>query len=160
MYNIEFEVTAIEAYTTTTGEKVNKCGLFIDINHCYLGASPDGVTESGGIVEVKCPITAEFMTIEQATETLKTFCIDKRTKKLKRSHNYWFQIQGQLHVSGKNFCDFIIWTKKDLYVERIYPNETCWNKMLPKLKFCFEKAMLPEIIDPRKQRSMPLREPE
>ncbi|KAL4709145.1 hypothetical protein ACJJTC_015794 [Scirpophaga incertulas] len=32
----------------------------------YLGATPDGVTEDGSIVEVKCPISAYRMGLEEA----------------------------------------------------------------------------------------------
>ncbi|KAL4719729.1 hypothetical protein ACJJTC_004661 [Scirpophaga incertulas] len=32
----------------------------------YLGATPDGVTENGSIVEVKCPISAYRMGLEEA----------------------------------------------------------------------------------------------
>lgn len=46
--------------------RVNRCGLFIDAQKPFLGASPDGLIENNGIVEIKCPFGARFLTPEDA----------------------------------------------------------------------------------------------
>ena len=75
------------------GFYVDSCG--------YLGASPDGVVvHSDGrvesLVEVKCPFSAQNMTIQQACE-IKSFCcsIDNY---LKLDHDYYYQVQGQVET--------------------------------------------------------------
>lgn len=157
-YGKNNEQKAIKAYEEKTGEEVTECGLFVDLKYGFLGASPDGVTKSGGIIEVKCPKTAKNMTIKEAIQSVKGFCLDANGH-LKRNHNYFMQIQGQLHITGKPFCDFIVWTTKDISIERIYPTDIWNDRMLPKLVFFYDKALLPEIIDPRKWHSMQIREP-
>jgi hypothetical protein len=38
---------------------------------------------------------------------------------LKRTHAYYFQVQGQLLITGRQFCYFVIWTPKGLILEKI-----------------------------------------
>lgn len=49
---------------------IHKCGLFVDEELFYLGASPDGIYE-GGLVEVKCPISVFNMDAEAAIKQKK-----------------------------------------------------------------------------------------
>ena len=42
-------------------------------------------------------------------------------------------------------CDFVIRTNKELYIERIYRNDTWWQKQLLKLKTFYFQALLPEL---------------
>lgn len=32
--------------------------------------------------------------------------------KLKTSHDYYYQVQGQLHITERQYCYFIVWTPK------------------------------------------------
>ena len=43
----------IERFSKETGNVVRKCGFVISETHPFLGASPDGLTEKGCLVEVK-----------------------------------------------------------------------------------------------------------
>ena len=58
------EKDAIEAYTQQAERdhrnlKISDCGFFIDTQHPYVGASPDGIIECDCcervVLEVKCP---------------------------------------------------------------------------------------------------------
>jgi len=31
---------------------------------------------------------------------------------LKKNHQYYFQVQGQLHITKINVCYFVVWTPK------------------------------------------------
>lgn len=69
--------------------------------------------------------------------------------KLKKSSHYYFQIQGQLNVTGASKCYFIIFTKKWMSVEEIDRDSDFWReKMIPQLKKFYEEALLPEIVQP------------
>lgn len=35
--------------------KIRECGLFIDEFNYFLGATPDGLIDDNGLVEIKCP---------------------------------------------------------------------------------------------------------
>ena len=45
--------------------------------------------------------------------------ISSTSCRLKRNHAYFTQVQGQMGVTGCEWCDFIVYTSKGLYVERI-----------------------------------------
>ncbi|CAH1110050.1 unnamed protein product [Psylliodes chrysocephalus] len=77
-------------------------------------------------------------------------------------HQWYYQIQGQLHITGRKGCIFGVWTdhKHPLKVEYILKRHDFWqNKMEQKLKSFFMNCILPELVDPRHVRGMPLREP-
>jgi hypothetical protein len=44
------------------------CGLFVDIEKTFLGASPDGLVDLDSIVEIKCPFAARNTDIKTAIE--------------------------------------------------------------------------------------------
>ena len=56
---------------------INKCGLFIDEDFFFLGASSDGTFEQG-IIEIKCPISAFGMNAEEAIKRKKKKILEHR----------------------------------------------------------------------------------
>lgn len=34
--------------------------------------------------------------------------------KLKTTHSYYFQVHGQLEISERNYCYFVVWTPKGI----------------------------------------------
>jgi hypothetical protein len=127
---------------------IHKCGLVINEAFSFLGASPDGkVCDAGecGIMEIKCPYNARNYTIAEAVEKVKMFMImknDNNKLTLKKTHSYYVQVQGQLMVTGTHFCDFVVLTKKELHIERIFPDHSFMNKLLMKLsKFYLNYAV-------------------
>ena len=46
----------------------------------------------------------------------------------------YMQVQCQLFCTQRNYCDFVVWTKKDVNVERIYPNESLWLENVSRVK--------------------------
>ena len=59
------ERVAIAAFQKASGVNIHGCGLLVDPNHPFLGASPDGICDSM-ILEVKCSysIGDKFITPE------------------------------------------------------------------------------------------------
>lgn len=53
------------------GVPIEKCGLFIDTDHPYLGASPDGLIGDKRVVKIKCPSSTKDMTPEDAIKKRK-----------------------------------------------------------------------------------------
>ena len=62
------------------------------------------------LFEVKCPHKFYGYTVESACSD-KGFCCDylDGNIKLKISHAYFFQVQGQMAIAGLDWCDFVIW---------------------------------------------------
>ena len=94
---------------------VRQCGLVIDMDRCYLGASLDGTVFDTtanprfGLLEVKCPFTAfkRSLSVQEAAEEISGFCLSgKSTLQLSCNHLCWWQVQGQLAISRLKYCDF------------------------------------------------------
>ena len=65
----------------------------------------------------------------------------ERIYKLKESHPYYDQVQGQLFVTNKHACDFVVWTPKDFAIVRI-PQDLVWQRNMSVLTdFYFHKFM-------------------
>ena len=53
--------------------------------------------------------------------------------KVKRTHSYFAQVQGHMGVTGASWCDFIVYTKKGISVERIPFDAINWADLKQKL---------------------------
>ena len=56
---------------------------------------------------------------------------------LNKKHSYFYQVQGQLHIMEVNYCDFIVWNKNDIFVERITPDADLWTDAVKKSEAFF-----------------------
>lgn len=140
---------------------ISECGFFVHSSEPFLGASPDGLVDDNGIIEIKCPFSAkEFRTVLEAAQNRKvTGCaVYNNQLVLKTNSNYYYQIQGQLEVTNRDFCLFCVWIPNDFVIQKIERNPEFWNdKMLPKLKKFYFDHLLPELIDSRYNRNKDIR---
>ncbi|XP_078658592.1 uncharacterized protein LOC144903975 [Branchiostoma floridae x Branchiostoma belcheri] len=152
----DHEATARKAYAEKMRESHEDFGTFdsgLHINNDwpYLGATPDGMVEcrccGTGVCEMKCPFSAKDLLPTDLAST-GNFCLKKTndTVHLDHSHAYYYQAQAQIFICDVEYCDFVIWTNKGVYIERILPNEAFWNNIILKSKEFFDKAILPEIV--------------
>ena len=154
------EQTAISNYIAQKAAagcpvSVRQCGLVLDTDHRYLGASPNGMVFDAsaiprfGLLEVECPFTAfeRSLSVQQAAEEISRFCLsDKSTLKLSRGHPYWWQVQGRLAISRLKWCDFFVWVGESTYLERVEADHEFWTTlMLPKLQLFYSSAALPYL---------------
>lgn len=83
----KYEDVAISIYEHRNNKKILEFGCirhpFID----FLGASPDGISEDGVMLEIKCPVSRKITGIPP--------------------EYYWCQVQGQLEVCELDRCDFL-----------------------------------------------------
>ncbi|KAF0748505.1 YqaJ domain-containing protein [Aphis craccivora] len=137
-YGRDMEDEAKTKFEEKFGYKIKKCGLLIDVQIPYLAASPDGIIGDTAIVEIKCPYAAKDTENEiEAVSTGKLkYCSIKENKLvLSKNHIYYYQIQGQLHISQKEQCFFIIYTTNWMSVQIIKYDDDFWSThMVDKLK--------------------------
>lgn len=84
----------------------------------YVGVSPDGLVGDDGLVEIKCP--------KSTTHT--KYMISKKIP-----GNYYKQIQMQLWVSDRGWCDFVSYHpdfERQLIVTRIPKDMDLINKII------------------------------
>ncbi|KAJ8984108.1 hypothetical protein NQ317_017317 [Molorchus minor] len=148
-YGNENEKNAIKDFENLLGVCVVNCGLFIHQDYPFLAASPDGLIEENAIIEVKCPYKAKELTPEEAINKnlIQYATIENGAFTLKRSDHYYYQVQGQLFVTGRQFCYFVVWTPLGLVYEKIVRDEACWSKMFPKLENFYFQHMLPVLLE-------------
>jgi hypothetical protein len=132
-------------YEEQTNCTVEKCGLFVDQDNPFLGASLDGLIADDGLIKVKCLHSVKDLEV-----------IDH----VKTTHDYYHQVQGQLNITGRQWCDFVVFTRKgELYTERIKRDASFWEKVVQKLRTFYLECVLPEIVDSRMVRGLKIRDP-
>ncbi len=151
-WGVEHEDQAREAYTLKVTDQHEKfqcsqVGLVINTNYPHLGASPDGYVTCNccghGLIEIKCPFSIKDGEPHLLQDKKGSF-MDK--KGLIKSHKYYTQVQGQLEVCERNYCDFIVWTPNGLYIERIYKDVKFIERLFQKLTKFFVEQFLPELM--------------
>lgn len=65
---------------------------------------------------------------------------------LQKDHDYYYQVQCQLAVCEKPYCDFVCWTTKGIFVERVKRDPDFFKSAVPKVKSIFMKCLLPELL--------------
>ena len=148
---------------------VHDSGLVIDKENNHLACSPDGVVYEGkkivGAIEIKNVLKDKPITLETEAKKNKNFCcaLDNKGKLyLKKTHQYYYQIQGVVNILEVPWIDFVLRTKDpyQIHIERIKRDKKLWEqKMVPKLTNFYQKAMLPELAAPREGKYPGIREP-
>ncbi len=125
----KYEDVAIGIYEQRSEEKVIEFGLLEsikykhkgeDVNTSFLAGSPDGITASGRLIEVKCPFR-------------------RKPNGVVPGH-YVHQIQTLMHILDLPVCDFIeyvpagIWTAEIFSVVTVYRCDVFWEKNFPILQ--------------------------
>ncbi len=128
----DLEPEAREVYQQITNEDVAECG-FIQPDEDnefseYIGVSPDrvivehwqGEFNEIGLVEIKCPLRKTHL----------NYLING-----KLPAEYRHQVQGQLYVSGLNYCDFMsYYPSMKPFIIRVYPDKELHEKYTHELR--------------------------
>ncbi|XP_048738785.2 uncharacterized protein LOC125653386 [Ostrea edulis] len=130
----------------------SETGIFVYKDFPYLAASPDGVTEckccGKGLLEIKCPFSFQNE-ISQVAMSKNSSCISAHGKyelKKKLSSPYYVQMLGQMAIGNFSFCDFVLYTKKDIHVERVHYSSADWELLSDKLKSFYTCFVLPNLV--------------
>ena len=86
-WGVKYEPVATAIYEKRTNSEVIEFGLMPHTSIPFLGASPDGITTDGIMLEIKCPPNRQITGIVP--------------------HGYWVQMQLQLEVCDLNECDYL-----------------------------------------------------
>ena len=72
-------------------------------------------------------------------------CVN-RVYKLKKTHSYYYQVMGQMLLTGREWVGFYVYCKSDFHLERVRFDAGFCSEMKMKLdKFYFE-YLLPELL--------------
>ena len=135
--------------------KVKRCGMVINKDYPWLHATADFLCSCDccgeGCGEIKCPYCIDNCNFEQYIQKPSS-CLEKRDDflRLKENHQYYYQVQQQLFTTKRSYCDFVVYAinkEGSCFVhDRIYPNKSHWDKVVPKLAKFWRVGVLPEIL--------------
>lgn len=153
-----YEEKAVAAYTNVMSEnhkdfKVTKCGGFIDQTQPWLHADFLCTCSccGDGCGELKCPYSIQNWDFESYL-LKESSCLEKVDGmfKLKRNHDYFYQVQQQLSITGSKYCDFVVCAfnnnKPIFFMEGILPDPNHWETVVPKLTKVWRTCVLPELL--------------
>ena len=165
-YGLESEADAISKYETQTKQHVTPSGLWVNPKFPFLACSPDGLLGQDGLVEIKSLKLFKEHSIDAVCNDRKTliskdvinrqcFSIKDNKSTLKQSHSYYYQIQMQLLVTERTFCDFVLYAKNGpVSIERIYGDDNFITEMLSVLTLFWKRVVAPEIFEMRVPRDL------
>lgn len=146
-WGVNNEKEGMKFFVNMTGLPIKETGLWLDESG-VIGASPDGLVGNNHVVEIKCPYTQRNELIADAVKN-DTFCLKLNvngTYSLKEDHIYWHQVQGQLYLTKRNFCYFVVWTSKDAVSICIKRDES-WEPNIDALKEFYFLHIFPKITE-------------
>ncbi|KAJ8732007.1 hypothetical protein PYW08_014737 [Mythimna loreyi] len=65
-HGVDNEKLALQQLAIQEAVTINPCGLFVDYDYPFIGATPDGLIGQDTIVEIKCPLSAFKNGVENA----------------------------------------------------------------------------------------------
>lgn len=93
------EERARQEYEAVSGNLASTTGFWVHPEYPWLGASPDGLIGADGLVEIKCP---GKLPDEVPPANL-------------------IQMQVQMMVTGRRWCDYFAWTDNGHWLHRVEP---------------------------------------
>lgn len=141
----EMEPAVAAEYSRLVNVNYAPCGLVIHPTTPWLAASPDGVvfdpTEypQFGLVEFKCPNVHNFIDCKYVQ-------LEHGSPQLKKSHAYYWQVQGQLLITGMQWCDFVVWAQEDYLVQQIYVDPEVQSAIREKADHFFFYTCMPKYL--------------
>jgi putative phage-type endonuclease len=111
----ELESMARSVYEIETGNLVKEVG-YIELSE-FVGCSPDGLVGDDGLIEIKCPSDANY---------IRSLYEDKIDSK------YVWQMQHQMYVSNRKWCDFVIFNESlnQIHIRRVERDRQAIEKIM------------------------------
>ena len=164
-YGLESEPKAILKYEEQTRNVVSTSGLWVNSKYPFLACSPDGLVDESGLLEIKSLKIFKDNTVERITgnpnelpkEMINRQCFHVKDEKciLKKNHDYYYQVQMQLLVTEREFCDFALYAENGpVSVQRIKRDEHLIQEILKLLTAFWKRVIAPELIEMRVPRNL------
>lgn len=123
------EPVAREAYEMEFGQEVRQVGFITPDDSEFtewVGISPDGILQDGGLLEIKCPKYKTHLEYIEAD---------------KLPSEYRYQVQGQLFVTEAPYCDFMSYAvNMKPFIVRVYPDTELFSQFEIRLRKLIEEV--------------------
>lgn len=145
-HGLKYEKRALEKLSEIKVKNCRECGLYISTQFPFLGASPDGIIDQeNACVEVKCPYAARNEKI--CPKTVVFLEENNGDLQLKRNHDYYYQVQGQMLCSGAVTCYFCVYTFVDMKIIKVERDLPFIENMLEKLATFYNSVYKAKLIE-------------
>lgn len=145
LHGQKYEEIAVEKFKKDFDADVSNCGLFVCTDHPMLAASPDGLVGDDCVVEVKCPFSAANKTI--SATTVPYLYKQDGEYYLKKTHDYYHQVQGQLLCTSRKLCYFVVYTLCDMVVVKIPRDDMFITSMIKALLSFYDSYFKNAVIE-------------
>ena len=137
--------------------EMKRCGMFINKEFPYIHATPDLLVSCDccgmGCGEVKCPISITNADFGEYSKKASS-CLESVNQRLqlKRTHNYFYQVQQQLFtLPERRYSDFVVYSidsegNSHIVCDRIYPDPLHSKTVMQKLEVFWKICILPEVL--------------
>ena len=130
-------------------------GFHVNANEPYLGASPDALVSCDchptKVLEIKCPFNSQ-----KGITRDKDFILDI-SGEIKKKHPHYFQVQMQMHVTGYEVADLLIYSPASngntSIIITIPKDEQIISDFLQKAFTFFKSILLPEILTRKRDKA-------
>ena len=68
------------------------------------------------------------------------------TYALKQAHQYYYQVQCQLFISGAQYANILVWTPNETHIETILPDISFFEKNASESENFLKLCVIPEIL--------------
>lgn len=119
-----------ELFCTSSGLRVIQNILTLEQHQMGL------LNGRNGLVEIKCPYKYKQSHPHNVVDS--KFCLEHVNGQihLKKTHQYYLQIQEQLAICEMEYCDFVCWMPHGMHIECILP-DTLFETIKPALDTFF-----------------------
>jgi putative phage-type endonuclease len=126
-WGVEFEASARSSYECDTGNLAIETGFWVHPTLPWLGASPDGLVNADGVLEVKCPQNIP-------TEV---------------PPHHAVQMAVQMACTDREWADYYAWSQAGSFLFRLNRVREFEEGMLVRLKAWYEQYIVAGIEPPR-----------
>lgn len=123
-WGIDNEAQARVAYEVASGNFVDQIAFVDHPTIAWFGASPDGLVNDDGLVEIKCPNSATHWSY---------------IKDDGPPNKYYIQMQAQMACTGRSWCDFVSFDprmpeRSRLFIKRVMREDSYIADMEAEIK--------------------------
>ena len=123
-WGTQTEPQARVAYEVKSGNFVDQVAFIDHPNIEWFGCSPDGLVSDKGLIEIKCPNSPTHWEYFKSKEPPK---------------KYFIQMQAQMAVTGKDWCDFVSFDprmpeRSQLLIVRVDRDSKFINEMIVEIQ--------------------------
>ena len=150
-YGREMEDDARQKYEIIMREaghkrlNVMKCGMKVKSDQVYIGASPDGLVSCDccgeGLLEIKCPSS-----VAHTVPSPDNLPYLQNDGNISKNHMYYSQVQLQMGVWEKSWCDFFVYTKHGNARIRVPFDQERWDELLVTCEHFFRLKLAKELV--------------